>query len=112
MNNKYFGKNKTTRADMDLWHNGDSRAFQTAIVNGPGCFAKTNSGATAVVLTAREPTFALEVEYYKLKRCSNKECCKQCRYVMFKGTMTKWPVQKIAQGTAQKLLQHHDATDI
>ena len=20
---------------------------------------------------------------YKLKRCSNKECCKQCRYVMF-----------------------------
>jgi len=47
---------------MDLWHNGDSRAFQTAIVNGPGCFAKTNSGATAVVLTAREPIFALEVE--------------------------------------------------
>jgi len=31
---------------------------------------------------------------YKLKRCSSKECCKQCRYVMFKGTMTKWPVQK------------------
>jgi len=28
------------------------------------------------------------VEQYKLKRCSNKECCKQCRYVMFKGTMT------------------------
>jgi len=49
---------------------------------------------------------------YKLKRCSNKECCKQCRYVMFKGTMTKWPVQKLAQGTTQKLLQHHDATDI
>ena len=21
---------------------------------------------------------------YKLKRCSNKECCKQCRCVMFK----------------------------
>ena len=49
---------------------------------------------------------------YKLKRCSNKECCKQCRYVMFKGTMTKWPVQKLAQGTTQKLLQHHDATNI
>jgi len=49
---------------------------------------------------------------YKLKRCSNKECCKQCRYVMFKGTMTKWLVQKLAQGTTQKLLQHHDATDI
>jgi len=34
--------------------------------------------------------------------------------------MTKWPVQKVAQGTTQKLaqgttqklLQHHDATDI
>ena len=26
--------------------------------------------------------------------------------------MTKWPVQKLTQGTAQKLLQHHDATDI
>ena len=25
---------------------------------------------------------------YKLKRCSKKECCKQCRYVKFKGTMT------------------------
>ena len=49
---------------------------------------------------------------YKLKRCSNKECCKQCRHVVFKGTMTKWPVQKLAQGTTQKLLQHHDATDI
>jgi len=49
---------------------------------------------------------------YKLKRCSNKECCKQCRYVMFKGTMTKWPVQKLTQETTQKLLQHHDATDI
>jgi len=50
--------------------------------------------------------------YYKLKRCSNKKCCKQCRYVMFKGTMTKWPVQKLTQGTTQKLLQHHDATYI
>jgi len=49
---------------------------------------------------------------YKLKRCSNKECCKQCRYVMFKGTVTKLPVQKLTQGTTQKLLQHHDATDI
>ena len=29
---------------------------------------------------------------YKLKRCSNKECCKQCRYVRFKGTMTKYMV--------------------
>ena len=31
---------------------------------------------------------------------------------MFKGTMTKWPVQNLTQGTTQKLLQHHDATDI
>jgi len=31
---------------------------------------------------------------------------------MFKGTITKWPVQKLTQGTTQKLLQHHDATDI
>jgi len=31
---------------------------------------------------------------------------------MFKGTMTKWPVQKLTQGTTQKLLQDHDATDI
>jgi len=54
----------------------------------------------------------LEHNNYKLKRCLNQECCKQCRYVMFKGTMTKWPVQKLTQGTTQKLLQHHDATDI
>jgi len=33
-----------------------------------------------------------------------KECCKQCRYIMFKGTMTKWLVQKLTQGTTQKLL--------
>jgi len=31
---------------------------------------------------------------------------------MSKGTMTKWPVQNLAQGTTQKVLQHHDATDI
>jgi len=31
---------------------------------------------------------------------------------MFKGTMPTWPVQKLTQGTTQKLLQHHDATDI
>jgi len=28
---------------------------------------------------------------------------KQCRYVMFKGTMTKCPVQNLTQGTTQKL---------
>jgi len=31
---------------------------------------------------------------------------------MFKDTMTKGPVQKLAQGTTQKLLQHDDGTDI
>jgi len=31
---------------------------------------------------------------------------------MFKGTVTKWPVQKLTQGTTQKLLQHQDAKDI
>jgi len=31
---------------------------------------------------------------------------------MFNGNMTKWPVQKLTQGTTQTLLQHHDATDI
>jgi len=29
-----------------------------------------------------------------------------------KGTMTKWPVQKITHRTKQKHVQHHDATDI
>ena len=36
---------------------------------------------------------------YKLKICSKKECCKQCRHVKFKGTMTKWPVQKLTHKT-------------
>ena len=49
---------------------------------------------------------------YKLMRCSNKEWCKQCRYVKFKGTMAKWPVQKLTHRTTQKHVQHHDATDI
>jgi len=31
---------------------------------------------------------------------------------MFKGTMTKWPVQKLKQRTTQNLLQQHDTTDI
>jgi len=48
---------------------------------------------------------------YTLKRCSNKECCKQCRYVNFKGTITKWPVHKLTHRTTQKHVQHHDATD-
>jgi len=42
----------------------------------------------------------------------NKKCCKQCKYVKFKGTMTKWPVQKLTHRTTQKHVQHHDATDI
>jgi len=54
----------------------------------------------------------LIIGIYKLKRCSNNECCKQCRYVKFKGTMTKWPVQKLAHRTTQKFVQYHNATDM
>ena len=54
----------------------------------------------------------IKAKQYKLKRCSNIEYCKQCRYVKFKGTMTKWPVHKLTHRTTQKHLQHHDATDI
>jgi len=43
-------------------------------------------------------------------RCSNKECCKQCRYVKFRGTMTKWPVQKLTHRKTQKHVQNHDAS--
>jgi len=45
---------------------------------------------------------------YKMKRYSKKECCKQFRYVRFKGTMTKWPVQKPTHRTTQKHVWHHD----
>jgi len=41
-----------------------------------------------------------------------KECCTQCRHVRFKGTMTKWSVQKQTHRTAQKHAEHQDATDI
>ena len=47
-----------------------------------------------------------------MKRCSKKECCKQCRNVKFKGTMTKWPVQKLTHRTTQIHKQHYDETDI
>ena len=39
---------------------------------------------------------------YRYKRCSKKDSCKQCRYVKFNGTMTKWPVQKPTHRTTQK----------
>ena len=35
----------------------------------------------------------IQVLEYKLERCSMNECCKQCRYVKFAGTMTKWPAE-------------------
>ena len=41
-----------------------------------------------------------------------KECCKQCRYVKFKGTMTKLPVQKPSHRTTQKHVENHDTADI
>ena len=49
---------------------------------------------------------------YKLKRCSTKECCKQCKYVKFKGTMAKWPVQKTYTQNNTKHVEHYDRTDI
>ena len=49
---------------------------------------------------------------YKLKRCLKSQCCKQCRYVKFKDTMTKCPVQKTRHRTAQKHVEHYDATNI
>jgi len=49
---------------------------------------------------------------YKLKRCLKKECCKQCRYVKFKGIMTKWPVQQPTHRTTLKHVEHQDATAI
>ena len=42
---------------------------------------------------------------YKLKRYLTKECYKQCRYVKFKGTMTKWSVQNLTQRMTQKHVQ-------
>ena len=50
-----------------------------------------------------------------MKRCSKNECCKQSRYVKFKGTTTNWPVQKSTHRTTQKHKQHvehQDATAI
>ena len=44
-----------------------------------------------------------------MKRCSKKEYCKQCKYVKFKGTITKWPVQTPTHRTTQKHVEHHDA---
>ena len=47
-----------------------------------------------------------------MKKCSKTECCKQCRYVKFKGTMTKWPVQTPINRTTQNHEEHQDATYI
>jgi len=60
----------------------------------------------------RSPYFLTMQLSNKLKRCSKKECCKQCRYVKFKGTITKCPVQKATHRTTQKHIEHHDATAI
>ena len=40
-----------------------------------------------------------------------KECCKHCRHVKFKDTMTKWPVHRKTHRTIQNT-EHQDATDI
>jgi len=54
-------------------------------------------------------TFA---DMYNATKCSKKEWCKQCRYAKFKGTLTKWPVQKQTHRIAQIHAEHHGATDI
>jgi len=86
-----FGRGPPRDHSCEVWSKSNER-FQRR-----RCLSKTFTD------DARRTT-----DKYKLKRCSNKECCKQCRYIMFKGTMTKWPVQKLAQGATQKLLQHQD----
>jgi len=40
------------------------------------------------------------------------ECCKQCRYVKFKGIMKKCPEQKPTHRTTPKHVESHGATDI
>jgi len=59
-----------------------------------------------------EISWSCKILYYKSKKFSKKEYCKQCRHVKFKGTVTKWPVQKQTHRTAQKHTEHQDATDI
>ena len=109
-----FGKKHNIFSNGWLSHSradqasGGSRVFQS----GCGAHASTFTRTDHVAVAGSKHAALPKTWKYKLKRCSNKECCKQCRYVMFKGTMTKWPVQKLTQGTIQKLLQHHDATDI
>ena len=46
-----------------------------------------------------------------MKRCSKKKCCKECRHVKFKGTITKWPY-KNTHRTTQTYAEHQYATDI
>jgi len=53
---------------------------------------------------------SIKIEY-ELKRCSKKECCKQCRHVKSNNTMTKRPVQKQTKSST-KTCAHQDATDI
>jgi len=62
----------------------------------------------AVAIMSVDMVIDTEIIQYKLKRCSNIEC----RYVKFKGTVTKWPVQKPTHRTTHKHEEHHDATNI
>jgi len=47
---------------------------------------------------------------YKLKRCSKKECCKQCRHAKFKGTMTKNTQNNTKTPRTPKRNRHSDKT--
>jgi len=53
-----------------------------------------------------------EIHYNINWRDVHKECCKQSKDFKFKGTVTKWPVQKPTHMTTQKHIKHEDATDI
>ena len=63
-------------------------------------FIKSSAGPRKILFGLLTTKYKLLL--YKLKICSNKECCKQSRYVKFKGTLTKWPVQKLTHRTTQK----------
>ena len=56
-------------------------------------------------MPAGETVLILISNTCKLNRFSRKECCKQCRHVRFKGTLTKWHVKN------KRTEQHHKHTE-
>ena len=66
--------------------------FTNAVSSKPNC---------AICLQNSVYLHQNHVNIRKLKRFLTIECCKQCRHVKFKGTMTKWPVHKQTHRAAQ-----------